>query len=392
MSSASGSGHSGDKVIDLATPGAAQRPEHKALVEALLAWYEAVKRPLPWRERYDPYEILISEVMLQQTRMERGAQYFRRWMRRFPTIAHVAEASPDELLKAWEGLGYYSRVRNLHTAAKRIMDEHGGVIPDDLAMLRALPGIGEYTAGAVLSIARNRAVPAVDANVERVFARLFDVGQPVKSRVAAGFIRDMAEALIPEGRARDFNQAVMELGALVCGKAPRCGHCPLAAHCQAKRLGITHERPVPGRKVAYSALAIVTGVLVHDGRIFLQKRLDTGVWAGFWEFPGGRIEEGEPPAEALIREFAEETAFKVRPVSELGLVRHAYTRYKIVMHCFICMLDAPRKRGADGRPEPDLTAATEYRWVAPGELDAFALPAGHKKLLDAWRANIEAAV
>lgn len=390
MTPFSDSERSEGKSIDLAAPGTMPRPEHKALVEDLLAWYETAKRPLPWRERYDPYEIWVSEIMLQQTRMERGEQYFRRWMQRFPTLAHVAEASSDELLKAWEGLGYYNRVKNLHKAARRIVEKHGGVIPKDPAMLRALPGIGEYTAGAVLSIACNMPVPAVDANVERVFARLFDVSHPVKSRVAAGFIRDMAEALIPEGRARDFNQAVMELGALVCVKTPRCGQCPLAAHCQAKRLGITHERPVPGKKVAYSALSIVTGVLVHDGRIFLQKRLDSGVWAGFWEFPGGRIEEGESPAEAVTREFAEETTFKVHPVAELGLVRHSYTRYRIAMHCFLCALEAPWRAKA-GRPLPELSAATEYRWVTPDELDAFTLPAGHKKLLDAWRSEIEAA-
>ena len=375
----------------------ASRPAHRALVEALLAWFAAEKRPLPWRERYDPYAVWISEIMLQQTQMERGAQYFVRWMERFPTLRHVAEATPDALLKAWEGLGYYSRVRNLHKAAQRIMDEHNGVVPDDMAALRALPGIGEYTAGAVLSIAYNKPVPAVDANVERVFARVFDVGHPVKSRVAAGFIRDMAEALMSEALTpeapgagpREFSQAVMELGALVCGKTPRCQVCPIAAHCQARRLGITAERPVPGKKTTYSALSIVTGVLVHKGRIFLQKRLDSGVWAGFWEFPGGRLEEGETPEQAVVREFAEETAFAVRPLAALGLVRHAYTRYKIAMHCFVCGLEDYGKATADGLPLPELSAATEYRWVRPGELEAFTLPAGHRKLADAWMGIIE---
>lgn len=382
-------------VIDCAVPGVQPRPEHKALAEALLDWFAKAGRPLPWRESYDPYAVWISEIMLQQTQMERGAQYFSRWMRLFPTLRDVAEASPDALLKAWEGLGYYSRVRNLHEAARRIMDRHGGAVPDDMASLMALPGIGEYTAGAVLSIAFNKPVPAVDANVERVFARLFDVGHPVKSRVAAGFIRDMAEALIPEGRAREFNQAVMELGALVCGKTPRCPVCPVAAHCHARRLGITHERPVPGKKTAYSSLFIVTGVLVHEGRIFVQKRLDSGVWAGFWEFPGGRLEDGETPEQGIVREFAEETAFDIQVVLRLGLVRHAYTRYKIAMHCFVCALEGScakkRTPDADGLPQPDLSAATEYRWVTPDRLEEFALPAGHRKLVDAWLPAIEAA-
>lgn len=368
------------------------RPEHAALVEALLSWFQDNKRSLPWRKSYAPYEVWISEIMLQQTRMERAAEYFERWMRRFPTLESVADAHPDDLLKAWEGLGYYSRVRNLHKAAEIVMREHKGELPSDMAALRALPGVGEYTAGAVLSIAFNLPCPAVDANVERVFARLFDVGHPVKSHTAAGFIRHMAEALIPEGRARDFNQALMELGGLVCGKSARCGVCPVARFCQAHRLGIPHERPVPGKKIGYSALSIVTGVLAFQGRIFLQKRLDSGVWAGFWEFPGGRVEEGEVPSKAIVREFFEETEFRVRVVRELGLVRHSYTRYKIAMHCFVLELDSGANAiplDQDGQPRPRLSAATQYRWALPDELDAFTLPAGHRKLVDAWREELE---
>jgi A/G-specific adenine glycosylase len=372
-------------------------PEHAPLTEALLNWFRQNKRALPWRDTYAPYHVLVSEFMLQQTQMERAAVYFERWIERFPTLAGVAAADPDEVLKAWEGLGYYSRARNLHKAAKVIMHEHDGCVPDSLEALRALPGVGEYTAGAVLSIAFNRPAIAVDANVERVFARLFDVGAPVKSIVAAGFIRRMAKALIPEGQARDFNQALMELGALVCGKKPRCEACPLSRFCQALHLGITAERPVPGKKTNYSALEIVTGVLVRDGRIFIQKRLESGVWAGFWEFPGGRLEEGETPEQAVVREFAEETEFRVRPTRYLGLVRHAYTRYKIAMHCFVCVLDSDPARTESGRPaahvpspdatgfpEPKLHAATEYRWIEAGDIDSFTLPAGHRKLADAW--------
>ena len=368
-------------------------PEYAPLTEALLEWFRRNKRPLPWRDGYAPYHVLVSEFMLQQTQMDRAAVYFERWLQRFPTLASLAAADPEEALKAWEGLGYYSRVRNLHAAAQIIVREHGGRVPDRLEALRALPGVGAYTAGAILSIAFNRPAIAVDANVERVFARIFDVAAPVKSIVAAGFIRRMAKTLIPEERARDFNQALMEFGALVCGKKPRCAICPLNRFCQAHRLGITAERPVPGKKVKYAMLETVTGVLVRDSRIFIQKRLDSGVWAGFWEFPGGRLEEGETPEQALVREFAEETEFRVRPAQYLGLVRHAYTRYKIVMHCFICVLD-PDPAGqavscatgldAAGFPEPKLHAATAYRWIEAGDIDGFTLPAGHRQLVDAW--------
>ena len=356
-----------------------------ALPAVLLDWFRKNQRDLPWRGSYAPYQVLVSEFMLQQTQMERAALYFERFVRRFPTLESLAAAEADEVLKAWEGLGYYSRARNLHKTAQIIMREHGGRVPDSPEALRALPGVGEYTAGAVLSIAFNRPAIAVDANVERVFSRLFDVAAPVKSIAAAGFIRSMAEALIPAGEARDFNQALMELGALVCGKKPRCAVCPLIRFCQAERLGITAERPIPGKKTSYSTLEVVTGVLAHGGRIFIQKRLDCGVWAGFWEFPGGRLEEGETPEAAIVREFAEETEFRVRPVRYLGLVRHAYTRYKIAMHCFICALE---EEDAPGFPEPRLHAATEYRWIEAKGIDAFTLPAGHRKCVDTWFAMI----
>ena len=358
-------------------------PEHVALVEALLDWFGRNARPLPWRREYSAYQVWVSEIMLQQTQMDRAVAYFERWMRRFPDVRSVAEADPDEALKLWEGLGYYSRVRSLHKAAQAIMLRHGGDVPLDHAALRALPGIGEYTAGAILSIAGNESVPAVDANVERVFARLFDIDAPVKSPIAADFIRHIAAALIPPGQARLFNQALMELGALVCGRNPRCGDCPLARFCQARRLNIVADRPVPGKKYGYTALEIISGVLMHEDRVFIQKRLDSGVWAGLWEFPGGRLEPGEEPGRGIVREFFEETEFSVAVRTYLGVVRHAYTRYRIAMHCFVCAF-VPALAKGDGPPEPVLHAATDYRWVHPAELERYTLPAGHRKLLDAW--------
>lgn len=365
-------------------------PEHLALVEALLDWFGRNMRPLPWRREYDPYHVWISEIMLQQTQMDRAVAYFERWMRRFPTLQSVAEADPDEALKLWEGLGYYSRVRNLHKAAREILRRHGGELPLDHAALRALPGIGEYTAGAILSIAGNEPVPAIDANVERVFARLFDIDAPVKSPIASDYIRHIAAALIPPGQARMFNQALMELGALICGRAPRCDVCPLARFCQARRLGIVADRPVPGKKYGYTALEIISGVLMHEGRVFIQKRLDSGVWAGLWEFPGGRLEPGEEPGQGVVREFLEETEFSVAVRAYLGVVRHAYTRYRIAMHCFMCGFAATPANG--GRPpEPVLHAASDYRWVRPVELERYTLPAGHRKLLDAWMPDLVSA-
>ena len=360
-------------------------PGYAALVEALLDWFIRHMRPLPWRKEYTPYQVWISEVMLQQTQMDRAVAYYERWMARFPDVRSVASADPDDVLKAWEGLGYYSRARNLQKAAREITARHNGEVPLDRDALLALPGVGEYTAGAVLSIAGNEPVPAVDANVERVFARLFDIDAPVKSPIASDYIRHMAAALIPPGQARMFNQALMEMGAMVCGRKPRCGACPLAGFCQARHLNIVADRPVPGKKYGYSALEIISGALMHKGRVFIQKRLESGVWAGLWEFPGGRLEPGEEPSDGIVREFFEETEFPVAVNRCLGVVRHAYTRYRITMLCFMCHFAVPGfPAETGGFPEPVLHAATEYRWVHPAELERYTLPAGHRKLLDAW--------
>lgn len=367
--------------------GAVPPPGHRPpedhvpeLQQALLAWFDAHARPLPWRRHYTPYEVWISEVMLQQTRMERGVSYFVRWMERFPDLPALAAASEEEVLHAWEGLGYYSRARNLLAAARTVMREHGGVFPSEPEAIRALPGIGPYTAAAVASIAFQLPVPCIDANVERVIARVFDVDSPVRSGPAAARIAALARRLLPEGEARRHNQAMMELGALVCAKKPRCGQCPLARHCAALHLGIVHERPVPGKKAEITPIEVVTGVLRHHGRIFVQKRLPHGAWGGLWEFPGGRVESGETPEQAVVREFAEETGFAVRVSAPLGLIRHGYTTYRVRLHCFALELLAPD--GAQPPRPPVLTAASAWRWLERGELESLAMPAAHRKLAD----------
>lgn len=354
--------------------------------KALLPWFAQHKRPLPWRENYAPYAVWISEIMLQQTQMERGVSYFNRWMQRFPDVASVASAPEEEVLRLWEGLGYYSRARHLHKAAQRIMREHGGVFPSDIESIRALPGVGPYTAGAIASIAFGHSLPCVDANVERVIARVFDVDSPVKQEPAATRIRALALELVPKGKAREHNQAMMELGALVCRKKPRCEVCPLAQICESRRLGIVTERPVPGKRSAIVPLNVVTGVLRCQGKIFVQKRLDSGVWACLWEFPGGRIEGGESPEQAIVREFREETDFGVRIGSKLGVIRHGYTTYRITLHCFALELDETTGTRPPASPQflpiPTLTAASDYRWVDKTELAQLAMPAAHRKLAD----------
>lgn len=376
-----------------ATPGGAVPPQGYLMPEthtdavrtALLDWFARHKRALPWRERYTPYEVWISEVMLQQTQMERGVAYFRRWMERFPDVAALAEAPEEGVLHAWEGLGYYNRARNLHKAARQIMAQ-GGVFPDTPEGIRALPGIGPYTAAAIASIAFNKPVACVDANVERVISRLFDVDSPVKQEPAASTIRQWAQRLLPSGQAREHNQAMMELGALICGKKPHCPRCPLERFCTARHLGIVHERPVPGRKTPIVPLTVASGVLFCRGKVFVQQRLNTGAWARLWEFPGGRVEADETPAEAIVREFREETGFAVRVRQPYGSIRHGYTTFRVTLHCFGLELEdesAAALRDDEGRPLPEvLTAATACRWLAPEELAGIALPAAHRKLAD----------
>ena len=347
---------------------------------SLLDWFAAHGRDLPWRRGYAPWDVLVSEVMLQQTQMDRVVPFFTRFLARFPDPAALAAAPEEEVLKLWEGLGYYARARNLQAAARAMVREHGSRVPADPDALRGLPGVGPYTAAAVASIAHGQDAPLVDANVERVLARVFDVDESLATAAGKKKIAALAARLLPPGRARDFNQALMELGALVCAKAPRCGDCPLREICEARRLGIVAERPVRAPRKAITPLTVCTGVLARGGRLFVQKRPTPGVWAGLWEFPGGMVEPGETPAEAVVREFREETELAVRVVEPLGLVRHGYTTYSVALHCYRLAL-------ADGRAEPVLHAADECRWADAPDLARLAFPAGHRKLLDRLAAD-----
>jgi A/G-specific adenine glycosylase len=345
----------------------------------LFTWFNANMRALPWRETYDAYGVWISEIMLQQTRMERGVSYFKEWMRIFPDIKAVADADTDTVLKAWEGLGYYSRARNLHTAARVIMREYGGAFPSGIASIRALPGIGEYTAGAIASIAFNQPQPAVDANVMRIFSRICDIDVPLTQPRVKQFVTGCVGSLMPEDSPRLFTQALMELGALVCSKKPDCPACPLIKYCEARRLGTEAKRPKRQAKTVYASLEMSTALIMSGGKVFIQKRPPYGVWAALWEFPGGVLEDGETPEEAVVREVAEETEFTVSVGEKIGEFKHSYTTCRVTMHGYFCELAAPNVK-----PLKDavLHAATEGKWIAPEETAEYAFPAGHRKLLE----------
>jgi len=360
-----------------------QHPETESgsfdLGRKLIDWFSVHQRPLPWRRRYDPYEIWVSEVMLQQTQVQTVIEYFHRWTAALPDIPAVAAASEEALLKLWEGLGYYRRVKNLRRAARLMLEQHGGRLPPERKALLALPGIGPYTASAVLSIAFNVDCPAVDGNVERVFSRLADIEAPVKSAPAREKIVRLAAECLPPGNARAYNQALMDLGATLCTpRAPRCPACPVRLHCRAIRSGVAEKRPVRamGPEIVKGHAAV--GVLVHGGKVLIQKRPPHGLMAGLWEFPGGKLESGETPEAALQREFMEELELPVAVQEKIAVVRHAYTTFRITLHAFTC-------RSQVDEPRPVLHAAVDYRWVAPEDLETYAFPAANRKIINRLR-------
>ncbi|MBA3584678.1 MAG: A/G-specific adenine glycosylase, partial [Gemmatimonadetes bacterium] len=245
----------------------------------LLAWYDRQQRDLPWRRERDPYRVWVSEVMLQQTRVETVLPYYERWMKRFPALDDLADADPEDVLRAWSGLGYYARARNLHRAAMTVRERHGAVLPNDAARLRELPGVGAYTAGAVASIAFGRPEPAVDGNARRVLCRLFDLASP-----SAAELFRRAAALVDPDRPGDFNQALMELGATVCRpRAPRCARCPLARGCRARARGTAEYRPRARSGGPVPAFRVGTAVVVSSrGRFLLGRRPPRGLLGGLW--------------------------------------------------------------------------------------------------------------
>ena len=349
-----------------------------AFRHALLGWFSSNARDLPWRRTLDPYHVWLSEIMLQQTQMDRAVEYFKRFLARFPNINSLDAADEDEVLKLWEGLGYYSRARNLRRAARQIMERHAGIFPRSLDDIRSLPGVGPYTAGAIASVAYNEPLPAVDANVLRVFSRLLDIDQSVSEPAVKRRIEAAVVELLDPHDARSFNQALMELGALVCSpRKPSCTVCPLASFCLACARGTTEARPVlkPGPEIIRVDMAC--GVLASRGRLFIQKRRPDDVWPGLWEFPGGVLEQGETPEQAMVREMREETELEVQPVGKIGVLRTSYTRYRITLHGFFCQVEP----GVDPESAFRLHEATEARLVLPADLKAFAFPSGHARLV-----------
>jgi A/G-specific adenine glycosylase len=342
----------------------------------LLSWFNGARRDLPWRRNRDPYRIWVSEVMLQQTTVAAVVPYFERFLAAFPDVVTLARADEQEVLRHWEGLGYYRRAKYLHTAARRIVDDHSGRLPNDPAVWRDLPGVGRYTAAAVLSQAFDRRLPVVEANSVRVLCRLFGRNGDPRSSEAQAWLWRTAEELLPRKRVGDYNQALMELGALICTPAsPDCGACPVRKNCRAWADG-TQDR-IPAKSSPPDVIAVhEVAVVVHRrGRVLLVRRSSQAArWANMWEFPHGERLPAEDHCVAARRVLRQLTGLTAHVGPELLTVRHAVARCRITM----VALEATWRRG-----EFSSHHHVEGRWLRPRELSTFPLPVAQRRLAEA---------
>lgn len=331
--------------------------------QKILTWYDQNRRTLPWRDNPDPYVIWISEIMLQQTRVETVIPYFHRWLERFPTVFALAAAPQQDVLNLWEGLGYYSRARNLHQAARDLVEQHDGCLPQDAAALIKLPGIGRYTAAAIASIAFGRDEAALDGNIRRVLSRVFNLMIPARSTAGEVRLWELAHDHLPSGQAGDYNQAIMDLGATICTpRKPECMNCPVIQICQAKALDVQEERPVsePKSRIPHHTVA---AAVVHRGEeIMIVQRPPKGLLGGMWEFPGGKREPGEALSACLQREMLEELDVRIQVGELFGIYKHAFTHFRVTLHAYFCTLNGDH---------PKLKEHTDIRWVKPFELSNF---------------------
>ena len=335
----------------------------------LLSWYRHHKRDLPWRHTQDPYKIWISEIMLQQTTVSAVIPYYQKWFKRFPDITTLSKAPQQAVLAAWQGLGYYQRARNLHAAAQKIVDQYQGKFPSDYESLSKLPGFGPYTTAAVLSIAFDLPYPVLDANVRRLGMRLLRLRDksPTKSEKR---IQEFLTSILPKQHIGQFNQSLMELGALVCRpQNPSCHACPVIDFCAAYAAGKQEIIPPP-KKQTYQKISAVVGIIQKNDRYLIQKRPPSGLMADLWEFPGGKIEPGETPEKALIREIKEELGADIQNLEPLITVKHAYTQFQVTLQAYRCQLtDIPR------------LPKESHRWITLKGMQRYPFPSGSAKII-----------
>jgi len=347
----------------------------RSLRRALLAWYRKSARDLAWRRTRDPYRVWLSEIMLQQTRVDTVAPYYERFTERFPTLASLAEAELDDVLHAWAGLGYYSRARNLHAAARRVMNDCNGQVPDSVDRLRALPGIGRYTAGAIASIAFGRRAAVLDGNVKRVLARLYSIERSIDEAATLAALWNLSEELLPSRSPGDFNQALMELGARLCtARSPRCGVCPLRPHCAAAERGLAETLPVRSAKRPPREVSAAAAAIRLRGRFLLLQRPRRGSLGGLWEMPTVEASPGARRLDSRRVEawVARNVGLAIRVEHALGVVRHAFTHKRIRLRVYSCSCDDNNV---------NLRTHSAARWLRPAEFERVALAALDRKAL-----------
>lgn len=345
--------------------------EIKRLQKKLLAWYGKNARDLPWRRTRDPYKIWISEVMLQQTTVAAVIPYYERWTRLFPTLKEVARAPLTKVLKSWQGLGYYARARHIHKTAQIIESEYAGRFPDQLDILRRLPGFGPYTTGAVSSIAFGLRVPIVDANIRRVVMR-WKAMKGSSTRFSDEKIHSFLRVLLPQDGAGIFNQALMELGALVCrANGPLCAQCPASAFCSAYKQGL--QDVIPGiKKNRQEKIEVLSALIEHRGRYFMQQRAARGLLAGLWEFPTIKVERGKKALDALTLGLKRELGVSLVGAEYLGKLRHSYTRFQVSLYVWHARLS--------GAPRSD----RRHKWMGLKEMKKYPMPSVAEKIIKKW--------
>jgi len=344
--------------------------------KALKSWYATFGRSLPWRETHDPYHIWISEIMLQQTTVVAVVPYFERFLKRFPTVQELAAAEEAEVMRYWEGLGYYSRARNIHKAAKYVSEQLKGVFPNLVNELQELPGIGRYTAGAIRSFAFDLPAPIVEANTLRLYCRLLGYAEDPRSREGQNRLWSFAEELVPVREPGRFNQALMELGAVICTPAnPRCADCPVSFACQAFASGCQSTIPLPAVRPEITPVTELSAIVRRDDQVLVYHRASGERWAGLWDFPRFPCDESlvkspkRHPA-GLERTIVERLGIQIEVGDLLTEIRHSVTRYKITLRAFLC-------QHLKGEIAPSVGV---YRWLSVAEVHALPLSVTGRKL------------
>ena len=340
----------------------------------LISWFLKHQRHLPWRIRGNPYRIFVVEVMLQQTQIKTVIPYYKRWLKVFPNIEALARAPLDKVLKLWEGLGYYTRARNLHKAAKMIVAEFGGKIPSDLETLQSLPGIGRYTAGAITSIAFQKPVSLVDGNVMRVLSRVFYIRKDIKKPETQKLMYTIAGTLVPQKVPGIFNQALMELGSLICiPEIPKCPVCPVKSLCLAYRKGDPSKLPVRSKGVEVKEIEMVVGMLTKNGKFLIRRRPNRGIWGGLWEIPGAVRLPYQTAEEALKEEFKSVLGISIAILKKAPPFEHRFTHRKALVRPFYI------KALSNGRDR--LSQTEPVRWVERKALNKLSFPVPHQKII-----------